>query len=185
MRWQRRPVILVGVSGSAASAAALRWATDEARRRRDRLRVVLIWRPEQRAYYAGRTDPAQASGQHDRAVRTLTETVQAVLGPRPRGATTVEVVEGTAEQELVAESAGADLLVLGSGSGGGPDFRIGPVVRTCLREARCPVVVVSQPGSAALTPGHGQRLPAQESAAIGAHRVQMAAGAVPARRRAG
>ena len=135
---QSKPTILVGVSGSAASAAALRWAEDEAERLHGELRIVLTWQPERRASYA--LQPAQADGSaSERARRELAATVRAVLGPAPLHDTTAVVVEGRAERELVAESAGADLLVLGSGSG----VSIGPVVRTCLSHAHCPVVVVS------------------------------------------
>jgi nucleotide-binding universal stress UspA family protein len=132
-------MIIVGVSGSPASAAALRWAEDEAQRRHGELKIVRTWQPELRAAYASPPmRPDGRAGQH-RAREELTDTVRAVLGPRPGGDTTTVVVEGTAERELVAESASADLLVLGSGSG----ISIGPVVRTCLSHAHCPVVVVS------------------------------------------
>lgn len=43
---------MVGVTGSSASAAALRWAADEARRRDADLRVVRSWDAEPRAPYA-------------------------------------------------------------------------------------------------------------------------------------
>jgi nucleotide-binding universal stress UspA family protein len=138
---RHKPTILVGVSGSPASAAALRWAEDEAERRHGELKVVRIWQPERRAPYA--RPPVRADGQPgpERARKELADTVRAVLGPRPLRDTTTVVVEGRVERELVAESAGADLLVLGSGSGSA----IGPVVRTCLGYAHCPVVVVSPP----------------------------------------
>ena len=141
---QRKPTILVGVSGSPASAAALRWAEDEAERRHGELKIVLIWQPERRASYA--RPPVLADGQAgpEQARRELADTVRAVLGQSPLHDATTVVVEGTAERELVAESAAADLLVLGSGS----RLSIGPVVRTCLSHAHCPVVVVSPPSGA-------------------------------------
>jgi nucleotide-binding universal stress UspA family protein len=132
------PTILVGVSGSPASAAALRWAEDEAVRRHGRLRIVLSWQQERRAFYAHPPSRAGIDAGDKRARRALVDAVRAVLGPGPHDDATAEVVEGTAERTLVAESAGADLLVLGSGS----SPSIGPVVRTCLSQARCPVVVV-------------------------------------------
>jgi nucleotide-binding universal stress UspA family protein len=135
------PTILVGVSGSPASAAALRWAGDEAVRRHGRLRIVLSWHQEQRAFYARPPSATDSDAGEQRARRALADTVRAVLGPGPRFDATAEVVEGAAEQTLVAESAGADLLVLGSGS----SHSIGPVVRTCVSQAQCPVVVVGQP----------------------------------------
>lgn len=138
---QRKPTILVGVSGSAASAAALRWAEDEAERRHCELKIVRIWQSERRASYARPAVRADIPAGPERARRELADTVRTVLGRGPLHATTTVVVEGQAERELVAESAGADLLVLGSGS----RISIGPVVRTCLSHAHCPVVVVSPP----------------------------------------
>jgi nucleotide-binding universal stress UspA family protein len=134
-------MILVGVSGSRASAAALRWAEDEAGRRHGELKIVRIWHPEPRASYARTPARADSPADPERASEELADTVRAVLGGRPLTDTTAVVVEGSAERELVAESAGADLLVLGSGSG----TSIGPVVRTCVIHAHCPVVVVSPP----------------------------------------
>jgi nucleotide-binding universal stress UspA family protein len=136
---RKKPIILVGVSGSPASAAALRWAYDEALRSHSQLRILLIWHQDQHAFYARssrRTDPAEG---REQAERDLAATVRAVLRQDPRPAATAEVVEGRAERELVAASAAADLLVLGSGSVN----TIGPVVRTCLTHAHCPVVVVT------------------------------------------
>jgi len=139
MSTDRRPTILVGVSGSPASEAALRWAENEAEQRHGRLRIVLIWHPELRAFYAGPARSPDGSDGRERARRHLSETIRAVLGPAVQPSTTVEVVEGIAERTLVAESAAADLLVLGSG----PGMSIGPVIRACLSLAHCPVVVVS------------------------------------------
>jgi nucleotide-binding universal stress UspA family protein len=156
------PTIVVGVSGSRASAAALRWAADEARRRDARLHVVLCWTAEPRAYYAPRR------GQHENGsreyARQLAATVRKVLdGDAPRGLTT-RVVEGAAERALVQESAGADLLVLGSTPPGEAPTAVGPVIRACLGRARCPVVVVgpAEPGGSQRDrrnrdqPGHSQ-----------------------------
>jgi nucleotide-binding universal stress UspA family protein len=138
--------ILVGVTGSLASTAALRWAAAAAEREHARLRLVLVWAPERRASYArpaGRSDAHQAQ---ERARRKLAETMRTVLGPGPLRHTTAEVVEGMADRALVVESAGADLLVLGSAARSSGWNSIGPVVRTCLAGARCPVVVVSPEG---------------------------------------
>jgi|SRR5215467_6614752 len=141
---QRKPMILVGVSGSPASAAALRWAEAEAERRHGELKIVLTWQPERRASYAHLPLRADIPAGQERARAELAAAVRAALGPSSLAGTTTVVVEGQAERELVAESAGADLLVLGSGS----RTSIGPVVRTCLSHAHCPVVVVSPPRGA-------------------------------------
>ncbi len=138
---ERRPAIVVGVSGSPASARALRWAADEASRRHGQLRVVLIWTAAHRASYAPPLPDAQQ--QVLTASHVLAATMRAVLGPALPDDLTAEIAEGTPERALVERSAGADLLVLGSASAHaltGP--AIGPVIRTCLSRAHCPVVVV-------------------------------------------
>jgi len=148
MKARKRPTILVGVSGSPASAAALRWADVEAQRRHSRLRIVLIWHPEQHAFYARPSTRNEPDGGHEQAERNLAAMLRAVLGPGPQSDATAEVVEGLPERELVAASAAADLLVLGSGTGSS----IGPVVRTCLTHAHCPVVVVTPESQGASQP---------------------------------
>jgi nucleotide-binding universal stress UspA family protein len=132
--------ILVGVNGSPASLAALQWAADEAARRECRLRIVTICEPEQHASYAQLAGSDPKTDRLEQAWLVLTETARAVLGSGPWRNTTAEVVEGRIEQVLVSASEDADLLVLGSG----PGAVVGPVVRTCLTEARCPVVVVTR-----------------------------------------
>lgn len=136
----RESTILVGVSASPASLAALRWAADEAERRECRLRIVTIWQREQRASYAQLPDDRDRTDRLEQAWCALTEAVRAVLGSGPWRNTTLEATEGRAEHVLVLASEDADLLVLGSG----PAAVVGPVVRTCLTDAHCPVVVVTR-----------------------------------------
>jgi nucleotide-binding universal stress UspA family protein len=140
------PTIVVGVSGTPASAGALRWAADEAERRHGQLKVVLIWSAAQRAYYAPLVPPRDLGARERRAGEELKAALTAVLGDGPHGNLTVEVAEGTAERALVEQSAGADLLVLGSASGHLAGRPIGPVTRTCLSRAHCPVVIVGPEG---------------------------------------
>jgi len=138
------PVVVVGVNGSRASAAALRWAAEEADRRHAWLRVVLSWSPRSDAPYAladGRPTPEQ---QRQAAAQTLTAMLHRVFGTGLPWRLTPEVARGTAERVLVEESKDADLLVLGSAAPPYSQARsVGPVVRVCLSRARCPVVVVS------------------------------------------
>lgn len=146
----RSPSIVVGVSGSRASVAALRWAADEAVRQHAQLRVVLVWSPEHRAAYAPPLHSDDPQQRLLRARRMLATTMLAVLGPMPHDDVTIEVAEGTPERALVDLSAGADLLVLGSASAHAlAGSSIGPVIRTCLSHAHCPVVLVSPQDRAA------------------------------------
>ncbi len=140
------PVIVAGVSGSPASARALRWAADEVQRRHGQLKVVLAWHAEQRAYYAPSMTPQDLAARQQHARDRLAATLRAVLGPELAAGVTTEVTEGDPERALVDFSAGADLLVLGAASGQLAGRSIGPVVRTCLSRAHCPVVVVGPEG---------------------------------------
>jgi len=163
MQTGTRPTIVVGVSGSRASEEALRWAADEARRRDADVRAVLCWSAESRAYYAPPHGP-QENGSHEHA-RRLAATLREILGgDEPPGLTT-EVVEGTAERALIARSAGADLLVLGSTSSALAGGAVGPVVRACLYRAHCPVVVIGPSGDGHQDlPSHRGRQPHQRLA---------------------
>lgn len=150
MYGMRKPTVLVGVSGSKASVAALHWAAAEARLRGARLVAVRCWEPGRHAYYVvneGRGDTA-----HPRQAATweLASTLHELFGDRLPASLYTEVIEGMAERMLVDRSAGADLLVLGSTSSPSLSGRsIGPVIRSCLSRAHCPVVVIGPEGVAA------------------------------------
>jgi len=141
-----RPMIVVGVSGSPASARALRWAASEAARRDARLKIVLVWRIDPRAYYAPAIGPDEHDRRQERAAAGLAAMVRAELGPGAVDTVTTQVVHGMPERALVEESAGADLLVLGSASAAVTGRSIGAVIRACLSHAHCPVVVVGPEG---------------------------------------
>jgi nucleotide-binding universal stress UspA family protein len=138
------PVVMVGVNGSRASAAALRWAAEEADRGDARLRVVFGWSRRFDAPYAPAGSRPTPEQQRQAAGEALTAQLRRVFGSGLPWRLTAELAEGIAERLLVEESADADLLVLGSA--GAPCSRarpVGPVVRACLSRASCPVVVVS------------------------------------------
>jgi nucleotide-binding universal stress UspA family protein len=140
----RQSAVIVGVSGSRASAAALRWAAAEARRRSARLRVIRSWDRQTHAAYspaAGWPTPDQQRGA---ATAELAAEVRAAFGAVVPDEVAAELKEGTAGRTLVDLSADADLLVLGSGSPAADP--VGPVVRACLSHAHCPVVVVRPAG---------------------------------------
>ncbi|HUB39534.1 MAG TPA: universal stress protein [Streptosporangiaceae bacterium] len=174
------PTIVAGVSGSPASARALRWAADEAKRRSGRLKVVLAWRIQQRAAYAHGPAPQELAARQQRARDGLAATVRAVLGPELAAQVSTEVTEGHPERALVDSSAGADLLVLGAASGQFAGRSLGPVVRTCLSRAHCPVVVVGPEGQG--MPGSEAASPANLAADAGQDWRLVVAGAVPAPR---
>lgn len=156
-----QPLIVVGASGSAASVAALRWAADEAKRRRARLHVVSSWEEELIAPYANAAAPTPDQ-QRAAAGTGLATLLRTVFGPVPPAEVTAELTHGLAAHALIDRSAEADLLVLGSASAPDRTGRsLGPVVRACLHGCPCPVVVVD----AVERPRHG-------SPAVQAHRPQ-------------
>jgi nucleotide-binding universal stress UspA family protein len=120
----------------------LRWAADEAGRVHGELRIIRSWERPVRAYYAP-PPPHEQRLTQEQATRDLAATVRTVLEPELPAGTTTEVAEGMAERVLVDQSAGASLLVLGEASGVMAGRSAGPVIRTCLSRAHCPVVVVS------------------------------------------
>ena len=137
------PRIVVGVDGSSASLAALRWAVREAGLRGTTLHVVRAWEDAAKrvAPYASHACPPDRVEDLLDARQRLEDGVTAAVCGAPPVAVTVEIAEGLAARVLLDHADGAEMLVLGS-AGCAPDG-IGPVARACLRHAPCPVVVVS------------------------------------------
>jgi nucleotide-binding universal stress UspA family protein len=153
------PRIVVGVTGSAASVAALTWAVWEAELRGAVLHAVHAWEPAAR----GRAPYAPGLREHrdderDVATALLRSVVQQSMGavqPGLGGAgPLLEAAEGLPVQVLLHCTAGAELLVLG----GSQAADLGPVARACLRAAPCPVVAVSPEYVRGLAPGRSRRL---------------------------
>ena len=123
--------VVVGVDGSRASMAALRWAVEEARRRGAVLETVHVfenspvWRlsvQQQRS-----DEPVEHFGDVE---------VDAVM-----------VESRHPERVLVERSEGADMLVVGSrGLGDVSQMLLGSVSHHCAVHAHCPLVIIhSQP----------------------------------------
>ncbi|MFI7341668.1 universal stress protein [Streptomyces sp. NPDC050085] len=140
-----QPRIVVGVDGSPASVAALRWAMGQARALHARVLAVHAWQDPARGFapYAPtsrRPTPAQERG---RATRTLAVTVRAACGRSGAADVGTLVVEGPACRVLLQHARGALLLALGSRSPrDGESPTLGAVSRECLRHADVPVVTV-------------------------------------------
>ena len=136
--------IVVGVHRSAASLAALRWAAGEARLRRATVHVVHAWEPAaRRASYAILGDQAPSGQERLRAEGVLAGVMRTVYGSEVPAGITAELAEGTAERILVQRSRGAGLLVLGAVGAGLTERPAGPVIRACMRSARCPLVIIT------------------------------------------
>ncbi len=135
--------IVVGVDGSPASRAALRWATKVAATTKDfsvaavavQRRVPALLPATSMALLPhGRTPVAEPS---TRADRLHTIVVQA----GDQRMVTEFLLTGDPAEELTHMAGPGDLLVVGR-HGALTPMAIGSVTTGCLRRARCPVVVV-------------------------------------------
>lgn len=149
--------IVVGVDGSEASLAALRWAAQEAAAHHAPLIALYVIDPRGRRFasYAGlglragrATGPASEAAMMDDAA--LVERAIADTGV-PHVKRIFEV--GVPSQALVRAAIGARMLVLGHADhhrrrdgdlpAQGP--ALGVIARACVARATCPVVVVPMP----------------------------------------
>lgn len=142
--------VVVGVDGSPASRAALRYALDDATRRGARLRAVTASaRPDFWATPYGPVPLPPTERELDRLRAAARRWVGEVAASRPPGATVpVEVLAaaGPPAEALIAASRDADLLVLGHrGRGAVASAVLGSVGMRCVVGARCPVTVVPRP----------------------------------------
>jgi len=141
--------IIVGYDGSPGSTEAIDWAVQEARLRGTSLTVCHAWTPQTAAVASADVpDPAR-----DQADRVLSG---GVLHARASAAPGAEVrsllASGPAARVLCEQSAGADLVVVGShGIGGLPGLQLGSVGLQVTAHAHAPVTVVR--GGWRLVPG--------------------------------
>ena len=140
--------IVVGVDGSAASNAALRWALEEARLRGVKLEAVHAFAlphvsTASEALHLIETDFAP----YRAAAAQILETALSEAGPAPESVELERtVVEGPPAAALLHAAAGADVLVVGTrGHGGFAGLLLGSVSVQCAHHAPCPVVIVHSP----------------------------------------
>jgi len=144
----RGPRVVVGVDGSAGARAALRFAVEDAVRRGVPVEAVIAHRPPEAwmdfdAIGDFQYDEAEAAARQ-RAETTIAEVLREVPEPHPE--IHVTAVLGSAADALIRESAGADLLVVGSrGHGGFSSMLLGSTSMQCALHAECPVTVVHSP----------------------------------------
>jgi nucleotide-binding universal stress UspA family protein len=146
--------IVVGVDGSAASAAAVRWAVREARLRHLTVHLVCSYHSDARLHapYASQSWEVHREERHAAARAELDATAELARHRLPPGRLIAELVSEPPVRALLDRSAGAEMLVLGATRpnrrAGQPPLALGPVARICLRVAQCPVVVVGGRGMA-------------------------------------
>jgi nucleotide-binding universal stress UspA family protein len=138
----RERLIVVGVDGSVPSKAALAWAVQQARLTGAVVEAVIAW--EFPATYGYPVLVSDVNWE-ELAGQVVTDAIGEVCGSAGDVAVRHKVVEGNAAQVLVAASAGAELLVVGSrGHGGFVEALLGSVGQHCVHHATCPVVVIRE-----------------------------------------
>ncbi|MEU7033576.1 universal stress protein [Streptomyces sp. NPDC046237] len=146
MRAQSSPRkrVVVGIDGSAASHAALRWAVDYARLVGAHVEAVAAYDvPGAIGWSAPAVD---ATLDAEQARRTLSSEIGTALGGPQDVAVEEHLVRGNAAQALITASEGAELLVVGNrGRGGFARLLLGSVSQQCALHAECPVVILRAP----------------------------------------
>ena len=131
--------IVVGVDGSSAATAALRWAARQARLTGAELHAVSAWD------WAA-TNGYVPFGDFNWELNTksvLDEVLESAVDPDQRGQVHRHIVEGHPAQVLLDAAEGADLMVVGSrGRGGFAGMLLGSVSQHLVIHAQIPVVVV-------------------------------------------
>lgn len=138
--------IVVGVDGSLASVAALRWAADLARLRDAEIVAVCAWHVAlaSLAPYAPVSRRPTPEGERQRAEADLAAAIRMAIGPAPDVKVRALLVCGLPARVIVDQCADAGLLVLGGHHADLPPGQmVGAIAATCLRRAPCPVVIVT------------------------------------------
>lgn len=139
-----RGPIVVGVDGSGAAMRAVRWAADEAMRRKAPLRIVHGVEPLSVPAFRGYVDTAGiVVGQHAEGRRLVAEAAAAAPGV----SVTTAVPAQAPLRALLAESEAAGMLVLGpTGVGAVAEVLVGSLPAKLAAHAHCPVAVVRGTG---------------------------------------
>lgn len=134
-------LIVVGFDGSEPSLAALRWAVDEARLRRGKVRVITAW------HY-----PPVPSSIEDSAINDSFHTAERFQAEALKAVASDGVdITGTLVRDypataLLEASKEADILIVGSrGHGGFAGLLLGSVSTQVAHHASCPVLIVRHP----------------------------------------
>ncbi|GLY67782.1 universal stress protein [Amycolatopsis taiwanensis] len=132
--------VVVGVDGSPASRAALRWAVTEAAATGREVRAVAAWSYAPALEPGGTVLPVDEMAAAHR--RTLDEVIARTVGKEPGVKVDALLIEGDPVDALLEASKDASLLALGShGRGLLMTALLGSVSARCLRRATCPVLI--------------------------------------------
>lgn len=138
-----RPIV-VDVDGSAAGAAALRWAVEEARRHDWPIDAISVWHMD----YGVMMEPGAAVSGLDPA--SIEAANRSVLDAATASVGDVDLrrilIEGDVKKLLVEMSRDARMLVVGNrGHSAVAELLLGSVSAYCVHHANCPVVVIKAP----------------------------------------
>ncbi|WP_030473790.1 universal stress protein [Lentzea aerocolonigenes] len=137
-----RPIV-VGVDGSAAGAAALRWAAEEARQHDCPIDAVSVWHMDYGVMMSpgpavSGLDPASIEAANRSVLDAATADLDDVVVRRI-------LIEGDVKKLLVEMSRGARMLVVGNrGHSAAVELLLGSVSAYCVHHAVCPVVVIKE-----------------------------------------
>jgi nucleotide-binding universal stress UspA family protein len=135
--------LTVGFDGSAPSIRAVVWAAGEAERRGAGLQVVACYSPPAVVSPWYGTVPYDLDLIHDEIEADMAKTTDQARRDHPGVSIASRVVLGSPRTELLRESDGSELLVVGStGAGAVESWLLGSVAHAVSRSARCPVVLV-------------------------------------------
>jgi len=136
--------VLVGVDGSRGSRRALTWAAAEAAEHGAELIVVHVWERTLPPASGNPSVPAgDATDSSQSAADDLVQIIKEELGEDPPVVAQPRVKRGRVAEVLIEESAGVDLLVVGTrGHGGFAGLVLGSVSQHVAAYAQCPVTVV-------------------------------------------
>jgi nucleotide-binding universal stress UspA family protein len=129
--------IVVGVDGSQHSTAALAYAAQEARVRRQEVVLVHAWDLEPLWDTVSVEPQAHVEAAH---AAVLQEAADRMASMAPDVAVSTRLVEGRADTALIEASRTASVVVVGRH--GGTSAWLGPVVGHVATRAHCPVVAV-------------------------------------------
>jgi nucleotide-binding universal stress UspA family protein len=141
-----KPLIIVGVDGSAPATNALEYAIEEAQLRHAALHVIYAY-----AVIGNPITGSTGKDYYEQVEAAAKEFLQTIVASAPPvGDLDVEWVAspGNPAEVLIEASEGATLLVVGSrGVGGFRGLLMGSVSTQCVHHSHCPVLVVRE--------GHG------------------------------
>lgn len=131
--------IVVGIDGSKSSIDAFRFAIRAAQAFTTSLEAIAVWTYPAGAEVALLVNWSPEDDAHD----ILDAAVETVFGTDIPPWFSSATKPGLAARALIEESAGAEMLVLGSrGHGGFVGLLLGSVSAACAEHAHCPVLIV-------------------------------------------